>query len=213
MYAYTRNWRKTCRTQFGRLCRKPGCLFTALAECFLKRGCLLNHQFQPDASFAPMAIFKPPRLGLDFSNQHRRNPVLFLAAANPVSHANVLSGCKDFTHNHANTFPPLKIFQTISESFKICHFMRIIDYFKWDCECSVSMLLMQTDIDCGTHLCTGWCFCPGLPLLTLFFHTCKGQREQQGQLKWKIVRSSTFQCITWNMGKTQFWTFCSTSSV
>lgn len=135
----------------------------------------------------PMAIFKPPRLGPDFSNQHRRNPVLFLAMANSVSHANVLSGCKDFTHNHANTFPPLKIIQTISWLIRLKsgHFMRIIDYFKWDCECSVSMFLIQTDIDCGTHLCTGWCFCPGLPLLTLFFHTCRGQREQQGQLKWK----------------------------
>jgi len=44
---------KTGESQFGRLCRKTGCLFTAPAECFLKRGCLLNHQFQPDASFAP----------------------------------------------------------------------------------------------------------------------------------------------------------------
>lgn len=105
-------------TRFGRLCRKPGCLFTALAECFLKRGCLLNHQFHPDASLAPMAIFKPPQLGPDFSNQHRRNPVLFLAAANPVSHAKVLSGCKDFTHNHANAFP-LKIIQTISRLIRV----------------------------------------------------------------------------------------------
>jgi len=50
------------------------------------------------------------------------------------------------------------------------------------------MFLIQVDIDCGTHLCTGWCFCPGLPLLTLFFHTCRGQREQQGQLKWKHIK-------------------------
>lgn len=118
-HAYARNGRKTCGTWFGRLCRKPGCLFTALAECFLKRGCLLNHQFQPDASLTPMAIFKPPRPGPDFSNQHRRNPVLFVAAANPVSHANVLSGCKDFTHNHANTFPPLKIIQTIVRLIRV----------------------------------------------------------------------------------------------
>ncbi len=52
-HAYTPNRRKTCGTRFGKLCRKLGCLFTALAECSLKRGCLLNHQFHPDASLAP----------------------------------------------------------------------------------------------------------------------------------------------------------------
>ncbi len=139
----------------------------------------------------PMAIFKPPQLGPDFSNQHRRNPVLFLTAANPVSHTNALSGCKDFTYNHAKRISSSKDhsdnLQTNQSLSKAVILQGLLIIFKWDPECSLSVFLIQADIDCGTHLCTGWCFCPGLPLLTLFFHTCEGQREQQDQLKWKQV--------------------------
>lgn len=111
------NKRKTCGIHFGRLCRKPGCLFTALAECFLKRGCLLNHQFQPDASFTPLWLFlKPYYSARTFQINTGETLCFSLATTNPVSHANVLSGIEDLTHNHTNILNLIQTNQSLSKS-------------------------------------------------------------------------------------------------